>query len=68
MSQLSLLVGATQLAVPEQRPASALTVMSAGMPLIVGASLSLTKTVCVQVFVLPLTSMTIQVTSVLPTG
>src|ERR1043166_829946 len=50
-----------------QEPASALVMILAGQ-LIVGASVSRIVTVCAQVLLLPLASVTVQCTVVLPTG
>jgi hypothetical protein len=66
--QLSLVTGlpnATFVAV--HVPALALTTTAAGQ-LIVGFSVSFTVTLCVQVAVFPLVSVTVQVTVVVPFG
>ena len=51
--QLSAAVGSVQVTAVVQRPASVFWVMSAGVPLIVGFSLSVTMTLKVAVAVLP---------------
>ena len=53
MSQLSAAVGAVQVTMAEQLPASLVWVMSVGMPLMAGSSSSVTVTVKVLVVVLP---------------
>jgi len=52
-AQLSDAVGSVQLTTAEQSPASAVWVMSAGVPLMVGSSSSVTVTVKELVVVLP---------------
>ena len=52
-AQLSDAVGSVQLTAAEQLPASLVCVMSAGMPLMVGSSSSVTVTLKVDEVVLP---------------
>ena len=52
-AQLSAAVGSVQLTAAEQLPASLVCVMSAGMPLMVGSSSSVTVTLKVDEVVLP---------------
>ena len=59
MAQLSAAAGSLQLTAAEQLPASLVWVRSPGRPLIVGASLSVTVTVKVEVVVLPAASVAV---------
>ena len=52
-AQLSEAVGSVQLTAAEQLPASLLCVISAGMPLMLGASSSVTVTLKLDVLLLP---------------
>jgi len=65
--QLSVAVGAVQVATPSQLPASLAWVMSAGMPAMTGSSLSVTVTSKDIVELLPLASVAVYVTVVTPT-
>jgi len=58
-AQLSEDVGATQFTTALQLPASLLTVMLAGVPLMLGASSSVTVTVKLDVVVLPAASIAV---------
>ena len=64
--QLSEVVGAVQLTAAAQKPASAVCVMSAGVPAMVGFSVSFTVTVKAAVDVLPEGSVAVYVTVVVP--
>ena len=66
--QLSADVGGVQLTAAEQTPASAVWVMSAGVPLMEGFSSSVTVTVKLEVEVLPEGSVAVYVTVVVPTA
>ena len=68
VAQLSEVVGSVQLTAAAQRPASLVCMMSAGVPLMVGASPSVTVTVKLAVAVLPWISVAVYVTVVVPTG
>ena len=66
-AQLSPAVGAVQLTAAEQTPASAVWVMSAGVPVMAGFSSSVTVTVKLEEEVLPEGSVAVYVTVVVPT-
>ena len=65
--QLSVAVAGKRVMVAPQIPGSLSTISAPGQ-VIIGFSLSITVTFCVQVCVLPATSVTVQVTVVTPTG
>src|SRR6266571_5929537 len=64
--QLSLAVGVVKVATAVHWPASVLFTMLAGQAAMTGASVSLTVTLKVQALVLPLPSVAVQVTIVVP--
>src|SRR6266571_3042952 len=66
LPQLSLAVGAVKVATAVHWPASVFFTMLAGQAAMTGASLSLTVTLKVQALVLPLPSVAVQVTTVVP--